>query len=286
MQKINLTLHDRPIRYTGIGLRTPHYQTILEQQPNIPWFEALSDNYFNDPHQRDFLLRLRQEYPIALHGVGLSLGSTDPLNITYLKQLKSLVDCIQPKLISDHLSWTSVAHHHLHDLLPLPMTDEVVAHVSERIQHVQDYLGRQILIENPSSYVGLAMDTMPEWEFVNAIASKADCHVLLDINNIAVSAFNQQFNADTYLAEIDATRVKQYHLAGYTDCSDHLFDQHNQAVHEDVWQLYEKALSIIGSKPTLIERDDNIPALETLIEEAKRADQLIQQAEMTHDIAC
>lgn len=284
MQKITPQYCDQPIQHTGIGLRNCHYQAILEQQPTIPWFEALSDNYFNDPHQRNFLMRLRRDYPIALHGVGLSLGSTDPLNQHYLTQLKSLIDLTQPDIVSDHLSWSSVSQQYFHDLLPLPMTEDVIQHVSERICRVQDYLGKQILIENPSSYVGLAMDTMPEWAFVNAIAQAADCFILLDINNIAVSAFNQHFNACTYLHKIDASRVKQYHLAGYTDCGDYLFDQHNQPIHQDVWQLYTNALDIVGIKPTLIERDDNIPPLAVLIEDAKKADQLIDRTRTAHDI--
>jgi len=266
----------RPIQGTGIGLRTCHYQHILQYQPDVPWFEALSDNYFHDPVQLDYLKAIRQHYPITLHGVGLSLGSTDPLNETYLENLKQLIDIIQPAFVSDHLSWVSVNQQYLHDLLPLPFTQEAIEHVSKRIQQVQDYLGQRILIENASTYFAYKDNEMPEWDFINAIAHKADCSVLLDINNIVVTAANQPFSPKTFLREIDASRVKQYHLAGYSDEGDYLFDKHDQMIHQDVWQLYETALKQVGVLPTLIERDDNLPPFTTLQEEAKQADQLMQ----------
>lgn len=275
-------LNRKPIQFTGLGLRHPHYQTILDTKPPIPWFEALTDNYLNDPTQRDILLRIRQDYPITLHGVGLSLGSTDPLNQTYLRQFKSLIDAVEPTWVSDHLSWSSVSQHHLHDLLPLPMTQETIDHVSDRIQSVQDYLGCQILVENPSSYMQFDMDAMPEWAFVNAIAEKADCHILLDINNIYVSARNQSFDPHHYLNQINQARVKQYHLAGFTDMGDYLFDQHSQAIHASVWSLYQEALAIVGIKPTLVERDDNIPPLNELMNEVDHANQLIELQQSQH----
>ncbi|PIQ43187.1 MAG: hypothetical protein COV52_01595 [Gammaproteobacteria bacterium CG11_big_fil_rev_8_21_14_0_20_46_22] len=272
----------RPIQGTGIGLRSCHYSHILQHQPDVPWFEALSDNYFHDPVQLNYLKAIREQYPVTLHGVGLSLGSTDPLNQTYLKDLKQLIDIIQPEFVSDHLSWVSVNQQYLHDLLPLPFTQEAVDHLSERIQQVQAYLGQRILIENASTYLAYKDNEMPEWEFINAIAQKADCYVLLDINNIVVTAANQPFSPETFLENIDARRVKQYHLAGYSDEGDYLFDKHDQAIHQGVWQLYETALKQVGILPTLIERDDHIPPFTTLQEEAKQSDRLMQTVEASY----
>ncbi len=263
----------------GIGLRECHYSYILKNHPDIAWFEALSDNYFNDEQAALVLETLRQNYPIALHSVGMSLGSTDSLNFDYLKKLKQLAERIQPAVISDHLSWVSVNGQYLHDLIPLPMTDEVVNHVSERILRVQDFLGQKILIENPSSYLEYEQSVMPEWEFINAIVEKADCYILLDINNIVVSAFNSGFSAEHYIKNINPKRVKQFHLAGYSDEKEYLFDMHNQAIHAPVWDLYQKALQQFGAVPTLIERDSNIPPFPELYAEAKKAETLMQSLE-------
>lgn len=268
----------RPIQGTGIGLRACHYAHILQYQPDVPWLEALSDNYFHDPIQLNYLKAIREHYPITLHGVGLSLGSTDPLNQDYLKSLKNLINIIQPAFVSDHLSWSSVNQQYLHDLLPLPFTQEAISHVSARIRQVQDYLGQRILIENASSYIAYRENEMPEWEFINAVAQQADCYVLLDINNIYVTAANQDFTPEAFLQHIDAHRVKQYHLAGYSNEGDYLFDKHDQNIHPPVWTLYEKALKQIGVLPTLIERDEHIPSLALLQAEAKQADQLMIRA--------
>ncbi|MDF1655856.1 MAG: DUF692 domain-containing protein [Coxiellaceae bacterium] len=276
------SLINRPIQGVGLGLRSCHYNTILNNWPGIAWFEALSDNYFNDPIQLHHLMLIRERYPITLHGVGLSLGSVDPLNQEYLKKLKKLADTVQPEMISDHLSWSSVNQQYLHDLLPLPFTREAITHVSDRIKQVQDYLGQQILIENASSYLAYQQNEMPEWEFINAICEASDCGVLLDVNNIYVTAANQPFTPSDYLQLIDASRVKQYHLAGYSDEGTHLFDMHNQTIHQPVWQLYQQALKYVGIKPTLIERDDNIPEFSILAAEAKQADELIKVAEASY----
>lgn len=275
-------VNHRPILDTGIGLRTPHYRYILDERPDVPWFEALSDNYFNDAAQLNALLAVREHYPVTLHGVGMSLGSIDPLNFSYLSQLKQLAEKVQPGFISDHLSWSSVNNQYLHDLLPLPFTQESICHVSDRIQQVQDFLGRRILIENPSSYFRYQYDEMTEWEFINAVAEKADCYILLDINNIYVTAFNHGFDAYHYLENIVIHRVKQFHMAGYSDENTYLFDMHNQAIHEPVWLLYQAAIKRFGAIPTLIERDDNIPSFDELYAESKKATQLMREI-LTHE---
>ncbi|MDF1759185.1 MAG: DUF692 domain-containing protein [Coxiellaceae bacterium] len=276
------TFNSSSIQGVGLGLRCCHYNTILNTWPDIAWFEALSDNYFNDPIQLHHLLLIRERYPITLHGVGLSLGSVDPLNKKYLQKLKHLADTVKPQMISDHLSWSSVNQQYLHDLLPLPFTREAITHVSDRIKQVQDYLGQQILIENASSYLAYQQNEMPEWEFINAICETSGCGVLLDINNIYVTAANQPFTPNDYLQLIDAAHVRQYHLAGYSDEGTHLFDTHNQTIHPPVWQLYQQALQTVGVKPTLIERDDNIPEFSVLAAEVKQAEALITVTEMSH----
>ncbi|MDF1796201.1 MAG: DUF692 domain-containing protein [Coxiellaceae bacterium] len=276
------SFNSRPIQGVGLGLRSCHYNYIFEHWPDITWFEALSDNYFNDAIQLHHLMLIRERYPVTLHGVGLSIGSVDPLNQDYLKNLKQLADTVQPEMISDHLCWSSVNQQYLHDLLPLPFTQEAIAHVSRRIQQVQDYLGRQILIENASSYLAYQQNEMPEWEFINAICEASGCGILLDINNIYVTAANQPFSPEDYLQLINASYVKQYHLAGYSDEGTHLFDMHNQTIHQPVWQLYQQALQEVGIKPTLIERDDNIPEFPALLAEAKQAEALINAAEVSH----
>ncbi len=273
-QRLN-TNEQRPIQGAGIGLRSCHYDYILENKPNIAWFEALSDNYLNDHSSLSFLEHIRKDYPIALHGVGMSLGSTDPLNWDYFKKLKQLAKRIQPQIISDHLSWISVNKQYLHDLLPLPMTQAVIDHVSSRIMQVQDFLGTRILIENPSTYFEYECSEMPEWAFINAIIEKADCYLLLDVNNVYVSATNHEFDPYDYLNHIDSKRVKQFHMAGYADKKNYLFDTHGETIHPPVWALYKAALKCFGAIPTLIERDDNIPPFEALYKEAQQAQQLM-----------
>jgi len=265
----------RLIQGAGIGLRSCHYDYILKNLPNIPWFEALSDNYLNDADGLQFLEAIREHYPIVLHGVGMSLGSTDPLDFDYLKRLKTLFQHIQSSFISDHLSWVSADKKYLHDLIPLPLTEEAINHVSDRIDQVQTFLGEAILIENPSSYFEYESSEMNEWDFINAITEKTGCYMLLDVNNVYVSAFNNDFDANTYIKNINPKRVKQIHLAGYSDEKDYLFDMHNQTIHEPVWQLYQATLEQCGPVPTLIERDDNIPPFAELAAEARKAQQFI-----------
>lgn len=260
----------------GIGLRSCHYDYILNNQPNIAWFEVLSDNYLvaGGP-QLAYLDAIRRNYPVAMHGVGMSIGSTDDINWDYFKKIKRLANRINPIFISDHLSWVSIEDNYLHDLLPLPYIEEVINHVATRIQKIQEFLGVQILIENISSYFEYNINIMPKWEFINAVAEKADCFILLDINNLYVSAKNHQFDPDQYLLNINKKRVKQFHLAGYTDKGAYLFDTHSENIHEPVWLLYASALKILSDKPTLIEWDGKIPAFVTLLKEAQQAQKII-----------
>lgn len=215
----------------GLGLRPEYYSHILDTQPSVDWFEIVSENYMvagGKPLM--FLDKIRQDYPLVMHGVSLSIGGTDPLDMNYLQQLKTLKQRVEPQWVSDHLCWTGVAGINLHDLLPLPYTESTVKHVVERIRRVQDYLGCQILIENVSSYISYQQSDMQEWEFIRAITQQADCFLLLDVNNLFVSAFNHGFDPYTYLNNLPIDRIKQIHLAGYTEATDYLIDTHDQPV--------------------------------------------------------
>ena len=256
----------------GLGLRSAHYQDIVSGSPRIDWFEALSENYMA-PGGRPlhWLGRIRERYPVVLHGVSMSIGSADPVDREYLKQLKSLAERIEPEWISDHLCWTGVDKRNLHDLMPLPYTDEAVRHVAHKVRQVQDALGRRILLENVSSYVTYRESALDEWDFLAAIAEEADCLILLDINNIHVSAFNHGFDPHAYLDRIPVGRVQQFHLAGHDHCGTHIIDTHDAPVAEPVWQLYAAALRRFGPVATMIERDDNIPPLGELVDELDHA---------------
>jgi hypothetical protein len=214
---------------------------------------------------------VRANYPIAMHGVSMSIGSTDPLNRTYLRQLRDLARRFEPAWISDHLCWTGVGGRNLHDLLPLPYTEEALRHVAARIREVQDVLERPILIENVSSYMAFADSTMSEWEFISAIADEADCGILLDINNIFVSAFNHRFDPNDYVDAVPAERVVQYHLAGHSDHGTHLLDTHDHPIRDEVWALYERAARRFGAVSAIVEWDDNIPEFAELARSADRA---------------
>lgn len=251
----------------GLGLRTQHFDAVLNTEPDIDWFEVLSENYMvAGGKPRYYLKEIGERYPLVMHGVSLSIGSTDPLNMDYLKALKQLANEVQPQWISDHICWTSIHGVNSHDLLPLPYTEETVKHVAQRIKTVQDFLGRRILMENVSSYLSYQDSSMDEWEFVNAVAEAADCLILLDINNIYVSARNHNFNPLDYLNKINPKRVQQFHLAGHSDYGDYVIDTHDHDVPSSVWDLYRAALKRFGGISTMIERDANIPefsALET-----------------------
>jgi uncharacterized protein (UPF0276 family) len=256
----------------GLGLRVPHYEAILATRPAVDWFEVLTENYLV-PGGRPLhhLTRIRERYPLAMHGVSLSIGSSTPLNREYLTELKALAQRIEPAWISDHLCWTGVAGRNTHDLLPLPYTEEALAHVVERVRSVQDFLGRRILLENVSSYVEFRDSRLSEWQFLAEIAQRADCLILLDVNNIYVSAVNHEFDPLEYLNAIPAERVQQIHLAGHEDHGDYLVDTHDHPVPDPVWELYAAAVRRFGPVSTMIERDDHIPPLEELCAELEHA---------------
>ena len=261
----------------GIGLRPVHYQAMLAQMPAVSFLEVHSENFFGDGGQPlKYLSRFREDYPISTHGVGLSLGSTDPLDRDHLKKLKRLVDMIDPVLVSEHLCWVGVNGRFLNDLLPLPYTDESLTHVIHRVGEVQDFLKRPILIENVSSYLEFVDSTIPEWEFVREVASRAGCQILLDVNNIYVNAVNHDFDAVTYLDAIAPDSVGEIHLAGFQDTGEVLIDTHGAAVCDEVWRLYQYAIQRFGNVPTLIEWDTDIPALSVLLGEAEKADRIVE----------
>lgn len=267
----------------GIGLRAQHHADLLRDQPDIGWLEAHSENYFADGGaQIDYLLALRASYPLSLHGVGLSLGSIDPLDPEHLRRLKRLVHMSEPALVSEHLSWGALGGAHLNDLLPLPYTREALSHMAARVGEVQDYLGRQILIENVSSYLEFNGAEMTEWEFLDALAERSGCGILLDVNNIYVSSRNHGFSARTYISHMQRRHVLEIHLAGhsvnrYDDCAV-LIDTHSRPVCDAVWSLYEYAIASFGRTPTLIEWDTDIPTLQVLVAEAHRADRHMEHA--------
>lgn len=268
----------------GLGLRTDHYSHILDTSPPIDWFEIISENYFvKGGKPLYFLDQIRERYPLAMHGVSLSIGSTDPLNWDYLKQLKNLAGRVNPVWVSDHLCWTGVNGLNMHDLLPLPYTEETIQHVVSRVKEVQDYLGQAILLENVSSYVTFTSSEMSEWEFLKTIAIEADCKILLDINNIYVSAFNHNFNAVDYIKGIPKERVQQFHLAGHSNNGDHIIDTHDAPVINPVWDLYREALKQFGPVATMIERDDNIPPFEELYQELLQAKQIANELGLQHN---
>ena len=272
MSDLQAKTRQRPFLGYGLGLRTDHYDAVLNEQPNVDWFEIISENYMVDGGKPLYYLdRIRERYPMVMHGVSLSIGSHDPLDQTYLQQLKQLAQRVEPAWISDHLCFTGINGLNMHDLLPLPYTEEAITHVAARIRQVQDYLGRQILLENVSSYVTYCHSQLTEWEFLVAIAQTADCFILLDINNIYVSSYNHGYDAMDYLRHIPIERVYQFHLAGHSYQEDMIIDTHDHPIIDPVWCLYQAALQRFGAVSTMIERDDHIPPLVELLAELDRA---------------
>jgi uncharacterized protein (UPF0276 family) len=260
----------------GIGLRAPHLGHVQRERPPVPWFEVHSENYFADGGPALAALdRIRSDYPLSLHGVGLSLGSADPLDGAHLRKLSRLVARIDPALVSEHLCWSGVAGRHFNDLLPLPYTDEALSHVCSRLGEVQDILGRPIAVENVSSYLAFADATIPEWEFVAAVARRTGCRLVLDVNNIYVNAVNHGFSATAYLMAIPPDAVAEIHLAGFDAGGPCLIDTHGARVAAEVWALYRSAIARFGPRPTLIEWDVDIPAFAVLEEEAAIAQAII-----------
>ena len=256
----------------GLGLRPEHYEEIAANPGQVSWFEALSENYMvpgGNPLR--WLDRLRRDYPMALHGVSLSIGSIDPLDRRYLDELKTLAERMQPMWISDHLCFTGLRGQNMHDLLPLPYTEEALNHVAERVMAVQDHLGRRLVLENVSSYVTYAASELTEWDFIAELAKRADCEILLDVNNVHVSAFNHGFDPVAYIEAIPAERVVQVHLAGPRDCGTHLVDTHDSPVLDAVWDLYALAMARTGGVATLLEWDSDIPPWDDLLAELAKA---------------
>lgn len=273
----------------GLGLRAPHYSHIAQSKPALGWFEAISENYMglsNSGSGRPLkiLELMRQDYNIVLHGVSLSIGSTDELNFSYLKKLKELAEKIQPQWISDHLCWTGVEGENIHDLLPLPFTREAINHVAERIQRVQDFLGRRILLENVSSYVTFKHSEMTEWEFLREISNRADCGILLDVNNIYVNSVNHGFDPVSYIKALPPERIGQIHLAGHSRQGEILVDTHDAPVCTEVWNLFRVAVNLLGPVSTMVEWDDKIPDFQVLKAETDKAARIIsQETEVAHE---
>lgn len=256
----------------GLGLRTSHYNSILDTRPKVDWFEIISENYMIPGGKPLYYLdQIREHYPMVMHGVSLSIGSCDELNWDYLKQLKSLIERVKPRWVSDHLCWTGIHRLNMHDLLPLPYTEETLQHIVNRIKQIQDFLGMRILLENVSSYITFKDSHFSEWDFVRHVAEESDSLILLDVNNIYVSSFNHQFDPLDYLDGMPKDRVQQIHLAGHTNNVDHIIDTHDADIVDPVWDLYRAALERFGMVATMIERDDNIPPIETLLQELAMA---------------
>jgi uncharacterized protein len=263
----------------GLGLRTVHYAHILEERPAVDWFEILSENYMRTAGRPlDFLDAIADRYPVAMYGVSLSIGSTDPLNRAYLSELRALRDRTGARWVSDHLCWTGVAGKNMHDLLPLPYTEETLRHVVDRVRAVQDVLGAPLALENPSTYVEYAGATMREWEFLARLAEDADCALLLDVNNVFVSAYNHGFDPREYLAAVPYDRVVQLHVAGHTHHGTHIIDSHIGPVIDDVWRLLGEAHARAGGASVLLEWDAEIPGFAETHAEALRAKDFIQRA--------
>ena len=256
----------------GLGLRTVHFSYLLEHTPSVDWFEIISENFMDSSGRPRYVLdQIAERYPVVMHGVSLSIGSTDPLNWDYLTKLKRLADAVQPQWISDHLCWTGVLGLNTHDLLPLPFTDATLQHVVERVRIVQDFLERPLILENPSSYVTFQMSTMPEWQFLSQVAEQADCGLLLDVNNVYVSSVNHNFDPLEYIQQIPPARVVQMHLAGHTNCGTHLIDTHDGPVISPVWELYRRSIELTGPVSTLLEWDARIPTFPEMHAEALKA---------------
>jgi uncharacterized protein (UPF0276 family) len=261
----------------GVGLRNKHFHHLLHNPPQVDWFEIISENYTDDyGFARHVLTHIRKQVPVVMHGVSLSIGSTDPLNMGYLKKLKALAEEIEPMWISDHLCWTGVMGVNTHDLLPMPLTSESLAHVADRVAQVQDFLQRPLVLENPSTYLEFKASDIPEWEFLSQLATTTGCGLLLDVNNVFVSAHNHGYDAEHYIRSLPAKHIVQIHIAGPTDYGDLLVDTHDSPVPHKVWQLYKLAHELTGGVSTLLEWDANIPEYDELVEELFKAKKVLK----------
>lgn len=268
-------MHNFPWLGFGLGLRPPHFQEVLDGAQGADWFEILSENFMvAGGKPRYYLEQVRADYPIVMHGVSMNIGSADPLDMDYLSRLRELMRSIEPAWLSDHLCWTGVSGHNSHDLLPLPLTDAVLTHLCERIDQVQNYLGRPLVLENASTYLEFAGADYREHEFLNHLSRRSGCRLLLDINNIYVSSRNHGFDANAYLDAIDRDAVVQFHLAGHSDYGDYVIDTHDHPIVDPVWALFERAVRRFGPISTMIERDDHIPPFPELVSELDQARQI------------
>ncbi|MGL5812887.1 MAG: MNIO family bufferin maturase [Aeromonas sp.] len=265
-------MHHFPWLGFGLGLRPPHFQDVLDGAKGVDWFEILSENFMvAGGKPRHYLDRVRADYPIVMHGVSMNIGSTDPLDMDYLARLRELMRSIEPVWLSDHLCWTGAGGQSSHDLLPLPLTDAVLTHLIDRIDGVQNYLGRPLVLENASTYLAFPGDEYLEQGFLNQLSRQSGCKLLLDINNIYVSSRNHGFDANAYLDEIDTQAVVQFHLAGHSDYGDYVIDTHDHPIVDPVWSLFERAVRRFGPVSTMIERDDHIPPFAELVAELNQA---------------
>jgi uncharacterized protein (UPF0276 family) len=263
----------------GLALRPAHFAALLDERPDVPFFEILAENHVQpgDP-ARPVLEALRARAPVTLHSVGMSLGGIDPLDASHLAKLRALADLLEPALVSDHLAWASLDGRQLHDLLPIPFLEEALTHVADRVARAQDALGRRIALENVSGYARFAESELAEWEFLAEVAARADCLILLDVNNVFVSAANLGFSAEAYVDSLPRERVAQLHIAGYEASGDLLLDTHGAPVPDPVWALFERVLARFGALPAVLERDRAIPPLGALLDEASKADALLARA--------
>lgn len=256
----------------GVGLRTTHFNYILNNHPPVDWFEIISENFMDSGGRPRYVLdQIAERYPVVMHGVSMSIGSTDPLNFDYLGKLKRLADSVKARWVSDHLCWTGVAGLNAHDLLPIPLNEETLAHVLQRVRTVQDLLERPLVLENPSTYVAFADSTLSEWEFLTRLAEETDCGLLLDVNNVYVSSVNHDFDPVEYIRSVPHRRVVQFHLAGHTNCETHIVDTHDDHVIDPVWELYRLAHQLTGGAATLLEWDARIPEFPVVHAEVLKA---------------
>lgn len=261
----------------GVGLRNQHFSYLMRHEPRVDWFEIISENFMdNFGYARHVLERVAAARPVVMHGVSMSVGSTDPLDRQYLKSLKALADFVEPEWVSDHLCWTGVAHVNTHDLLPMPLTEESLSHVIERVGQVQDFLGRPLVLENPSTYLEFRESTITEWDFLSELARATGCGLLLDVNNVYVSSYNHGFDAEHYIRSLPHASVVQIHLAGPSDCGQYLVDTHDRPVPTPVWHLYKLAQELTGGVSTLLEWDANIPEFPELVAELRKAEDALR----------
>ena len=271
---MNLSRLGHPNLGLGVGLRTAHFPYLLQHFPPVDWFEIISENFMDSGGRPRYVLeQIAERYPVVMHGVSLSIGSTDPINFDYLTKLKNLAQAVGARWVSDHLCWTGVAGLNAHDLLPIPLNEQTLAHVVQRIRTVQDFLERPLVLENPSTYVTFADSTMSEWEFLSRMADETNCGLLLDVNNVYVSSVNHDFDPIEYIRSVPHGRVVQFHLAGHTHCQTHVIDTHDNHVIDPVWELYRLAHQLTGGAATLLEWDARIPEFPVVHAEVLKARQ-------------